>query len=182
MVQLVKNLPVSAGDARDAGRIPGLGRSSGGGNGNPLQYSCLENSTDRGAWQDIDRGVAKRHDWAHIHYTYALIFYNFTIICLAGDFFTWIMLELCWTSSIYVSFIRFWKFLAIIFSRTALTHCPSFWTPVTCVLAFWAWFTCSLCSPNPYFSSVCIGLCIFFWLFITYHVICHSHSALRSIQ
>jgi len=62
VVQLVKNLPVSAGDARDAGRIPGLGRSSGGENGNPLQYSCLENSTDRGAWQDIVHGVAKRHD------------------------------------------------------------------------------------------------------------------------
>ena len=43
---VVKNLPVSAGDA---GLIPGLGRAPGEGNGNPLQYSCLENSTDRGA-------------------------------------------------------------------------------------------------------------------------------------
>ena len=97
MVQLVKNLPASARDARDAGRIPGLGISSGGGNGNPLQYSCLEDSTDRGAWQDIVQRVVKRHDWAHIHHTYALIFYNFTIICLYGDFFIWIILELCWT-------------------------------------------------------------------------------------
>ena len=46
----VKNLPANAGDIRDVGLIPGLGRSAGGGNGNPLQYSCLENSTDRGAW------------------------------------------------------------------------------------------------------------------------------------
>jgi len=44
---VVKNPPVNAGDT---GLIPGLGRSPGGGNGNPLQYTCLENSMDRGAW------------------------------------------------------------------------------------------------------------------------------------
>ena len=48
---MVKNLPANAGDVRDAGSIPGLGRSPGGGHGNPLQYSCLENPMDRGAWQ-----------------------------------------------------------------------------------------------------------------------------------
>ena len=46
----MKNLPASAGDVRDACSIPGSGRSPGEGNGNPLQYSCLENSMDRGAW------------------------------------------------------------------------------------------------------------------------------------
>ena len=46
----VKNLPANAGDERDVGLIPGLGRSPGEGNGNPFQYSCLENSMDRGAW------------------------------------------------------------------------------------------------------------------------------------
>ena len=45
---VLRNLPANA---RDAGLIPGLGRSPGIGNGNPLQYSCLENSMDRGAWQ-----------------------------------------------------------------------------------------------------------------------------------
>ena len=50
MAQLVKSLPASAGDTRDMGVIPGLGRSPGEGNGYPLQYSCLENSMDRGAW------------------------------------------------------------------------------------------------------------------------------------
>ena len=55
MVLVVKNLPASAGDVRDWG----LGRSPGGGNGNPLQYSCLENPMDRGAWwATLDR-VAK---------------------------------------------------------------------------------------------------------------------------
>ena len=47
---MVKNLPANAGNIRDSGSIPGLGRSPGGGHGNPLQYSSLENPTDRGAW------------------------------------------------------------------------------------------------------------------------------------
>ena len=53
MVQFVKNLPAnaSAGDLRDTGSIPGSGRSNGGESGNPLQYSCLGNPVDRGAWQ-----------------------------------------------------------------------------------------------------------------------------------
>ena len=53
---VLKNLPANA---RDAGLIPGLGRSPGIGNGNPLQYSCLENSMDRGAWQAPVNEVAK---------------------------------------------------------------------------------------------------------------------------
>ena len=58
--QPIKNLPASAGDnARDAGSIPGVGRSPGGGHGNPPQYSCLENPMDRGAWWAIVHGVAK---------------------------------------------------------------------------------------------------------------------------
>jgi len=54
---VVKNPPANAGDA---GSIPGLGRSSGGGNGYALQYFCLENSMDRGVWQAIVHGVIKR--------------------------------------------------------------------------------------------------------------------------
>ena len=53
---VVKNLPANAGDV---GSIPGWGRSSGEGNGNPLQYSCLENSMDGGAWWGTVHGVAK---------------------------------------------------------------------------------------------------------------------------
>ena len=53
MVLAVKSLPANAGDIRDTGSIFGSGRSPGGGNGNPLQYSCLENPMDRGAWQAV---------------------------------------------------------------------------------------------------------------------------------
>ena len=56
---MVKNLSASAGDIRDMGSIPGPGRSPGGGHGNPLQYSCLENPADRRAWQATVGGVAK---------------------------------------------------------------------------------------------------------------------------
>ena len=59
---MVKSLPASAGDIRDMGSIPGLGRSPGGEYGNPLQYSCLENPVDRGAWWATVHGVTVRHD------------------------------------------------------------------------------------------------------------------------
>ena len=55
----VKNLPANAGDTRDAVSIPGSERSPGIGNSNPLQYSCLGNSTDRGAWWATVHGVAE---------------------------------------------------------------------------------------------------------------------------
>ena len=54
-----KESTCNAGDAGDVRLIPGSGRCPGGGHGNPLQYSCLENSTDRGAWRATVHGVAK---------------------------------------------------------------------------------------------------------------------------
>ena len=56
---MVKNPPANAGDIRDTGSVPGLGRLPGGGHGNPLQYSCLEHSMDRGAWRATVHGVAE---------------------------------------------------------------------------------------------------------------------------
>ena len=56
---MVKNPPAKAGDARNMGLILGLGRFPGIGNGNSLQYFCLENSMNRGAWQAIVCGVRK---------------------------------------------------------------------------------------------------------------------------
>ena len=60
---VVKNSPVSAGDAGNSGSIPGLGRSPGEGNGYALQYSCLENPMDRGVWWTTVHGVAKSQTW-----------------------------------------------------------------------------------------------------------------------
>ena len=62
-VLVVKNPPAKAGDPRDSGLIPGLGRSPGEGNDNPFQYSCLENHIDRGAWWATVHGVAKSWTW-----------------------------------------------------------------------------------------------------------------------
>ena len=59
MMLVVKNSPATAGDIRDTGSIPGSGKSPGGGHGNPLQCSCLENSVDREAWQAMVHRVAK---------------------------------------------------------------------------------------------------------------------------
>ena len=67
---LVRNLSANAGDARDTGLVPGSGRSHGGGNGNPLQYSCLGNPMDRGAWRAIVHWVEEsqtRLNYFHFH-------------------------------------------------------------------------------------------------------------------
>ena len=67
---MVKNSPANAGDARDTGLILESGRSPGGGNGNPLQYSCLENSMDRGTWWATFHGIAKSQTQLSSHTVY----------------------------------------------------------------------------------------------------------------
>ena len=62
MVLVVKNPPANAGDIRDSGLIPRWVKSPGGGNGNLLQYSCLENPMDRGAWQATVHGVTNSQE------------------------------------------------------------------------------------------------------------------------
>ena len=62
---MVKNPPASAGDLRDVGLIPGLGRFPGEGNGNPLQYSCLGNPLDRGAWWATVHSITK--SWTQLN-------------------------------------------------------------------------------------------------------------------
>ena len=56
---MIKNMLANAGDTGDMGSVPGLGRSPGEGNGNPLHYSCLENTMNRGAWWATDHGVTR---------------------------------------------------------------------------------------------------------------------------
>ena len=67
ILSAVKNPPASAGGIGDSGSIAGLGKSPGGGNGNQLQYSCLENSMDRGTWWATDRGVTKSRTQLSMH-------------------------------------------------------------------------------------------------------------------
>ena len=74
---VIKNPPAAAGDARDLGLIPGQGRFPGGGNGNPLQYSCLENPMDGEAWQATVHGVAKSQT--------RLSDFTFTLLYLGTD-------------------------------------------------------------------------------------------------
>ena len=64
---MIKNLPASVGDTRDTGLILGSGRSPKVRNGNSLQYSCLENSMDRGAWQATVHGIAESDMTEHTH-------------------------------------------------------------------------------------------------------------------
>ena len=86
VVLVVKNLPANAGEVGDVGLIPGSGRSPGGGHGKPLQYSCLENPMDRGAWwaTELRRVRHGRSDLAHMH-VWLLIAQNtkeMVLICL----------------------------------------------------------------------------------------------------
>ena len=84
---VVKSLSANAADVRDAGSIPGSGRSPGGRHSNPLQYSCLENPMDRGAWQATAHGITQswtrlkqfskhtqRYTYTHWRYTYIYIY------------------------------------------------------------------------------------------------------------
>ena len=84
---MVKNLPAIAGNTREAGSIPGLGKSPGVGNSNALQYSCLENPIDRGAWQAIIHRVAKSQTGlkqSTIH-THTALFFTMKIHKLKGS-------------------------------------------------------------------------------------------------
>ena len=71
---VIKNPPANAGDRRDMNSIPGSGRSPEEGHSNPLQYSCLENPMDRGAWWAIIHGLHRvGHDWSNLALNYATV-------------------------------------------------------------------------------------------------------------
>ena len=72
---------VNVGDIRDLGSTPGSGRSPRGGHGNPLQYSCLENPMDRGAWQAMVHRVKKRYDWSDLAHN-ALCKFSASHLCI----------------------------------------------------------------------------------------------------
>ena len=98
MTLVVKNLPVNAGDLRGTGSILRSGRSPGEGNGNPLQYSCLENSMDRGVLWAIVHGVAKSQTWLkwlHMHLLFLLLLFSSCVLCLFLLIFFIIMFFIC---------------------------------------------------------------------------------------
>ena len=106
VVLVVKNPP--AGEVRDTGSIPGLGRSPGGGNGNSLQCFCLENPMDRGAWWATVHRVAKSQSWLKRLSTHPCKF----------DFRTCSTVNISWTLSLYCFDKYFpcaWKCLFIFF-------------------------------------------------------------------
>ena len=96
---MVKNLPANAGDAGDMGSIPGSERPPGEGNGNPLQYSCLENSTDKGAWQVTVRGVAKSQTWLSMPATSV----QDSLTCLSWRLFIFLGIPIATSRQIYDS-------------------------------------------------------------------------------
>ena len=77
---MVKNLPANAGDIRAVGLIPGSGRFPGGRHGNPLQYSCLENPMERGAWQATVHGVTESRTTEHKAQAYCLSSFIFALL------------------------------------------------------------------------------------------------------
>jgi len=90
---VVKNSPASAGDEKDLGLIPGLERSPGGGHGNPLQYSCLENPMDGGAWRAVVHKVV--HNWsgsacAHTVHSCPVLTVNIFVLSSGLFSFSWI--------------------------------------------------------------------------------------------
>ena len=89
----VKSLPASAGDIRDAGLIPGSGRSPGGEHGNPLQYSWLETPMDRGDWWDTVHRVAKSWTWlkwlSTVHVNYIFQIKKEKNLWMNGNIYSW---------------------------------------------------------------------------------------------
>ena len=146
---VVKNLP--ARDIRDSGSIPGSGRSLGGGHGNPLQYSCLENPMDRGAWRDTVHKVSKSQIWlkwlsTHVHWSWIDPFFSGAI---PGSVKTNILMAhieiqrkplmaLRWASK-QIQFPQYLNSRSLLFSRTLGFEGRSLsWIQVSTLFAFWS--------------------------------------------
>ena len=108
MAQWVKSLPANAGDTGDADLIPGLGISPGGGNDTPLQYSCLENSMDRGACWATVYGVTKSQTQLSTHTPHSLVHLTDNE-CFEDIHYKWAYLSRKHFSSIYSTPTPFFK-------------------------------------------------------------------------
>ena len=134
---VVKNLLAKAGDPRDTGLIPGWGRFPGGGNGNPLRYSCLENSMDRGAWWVTVHGATKRrtrlsaHTHTHTHTLHKIKNYSkLTISSVASGPFSLPKILFPSPSSMYPNSVQMshLKKMLLSWSRVDLQCCVNFYS------------------------------------------------------
>ena len=121
----VKNLPGGsdgeefACNAGDSGSIPGSGRPPGGGNDNPLQYSCLENPMDRGAWLTPIHGVTKSWTWQWLTLSLSLIYCDSMILhylCFFPPFLEWLLFHIFPSS--------FFLFLLLLHFAPSYEFCP----------------------------------------------------------
>ena len=140
MALLIKNLPANAGDIRDTGLIPGLGRSPGVRHGNLLQYSCLKNPMDNGAWQATLHSVAKSQKWLkqlsssskgakplvlYEHFFFNVFIFNWRIIALQyvvgfwhtlgwiSHGYTYVPSLFIWTLKLFLISWLCWIFIAV---------------------------------------------------------------------
>ena len=132
---VVKNPLASAGDVRDAGSVPGSGRSLGGGNGNLLQYSCLGNPMDRGALWATVHGVSKTQTWLSTHT------HNFPSILFTEEIVLSPLITLATLSNVswpymqeFISgflMLSYWSICH--FNANTIPHCPQY----LCLKYFW---------------------------------------------
>ena len=128
---VVKNPPASSGDTRDAGTIPGSLRSPGGGHVNPLQYSCLENPVDRGAWQATVHGVAKSRTWLSPTSSHSSSCVDLTSERSLSSH-AIILVDVFWAPAYDIFRELLWPVfsLTVIFKKICYLHTPNMW--VTC--------------------------------------------------
>ena len=128
---VVKNLPANAGDIRDTGLIPGLGRSPGWWHGNPPQYSCLENPMDRGTWRATVHKVAKSWTWPKQLSTRGTVFIFISLLYLCTSLYRSMLKKLQQSRSV---------------QRKGLSHFTVYWP---CKLLLVSGFMLTLYKESP---------------------------------
>ena len=144
---MLKNPPANIEDTRDLGSVPGLGRYPGVGNGSPLQYSCLENPLDRGAWLTTLHGVTK--SWARLK--------QLSTHTLAPECFTWEVIVPCMCIYTQLESVA----MASEHFQTFFTHCRQIlgqtpWQRDSLSVSRWAFIFAIWCILNIIFSLFCV--------------------------
>ena len=178
----VKKTPANAGDIRDVASVPGSGRSSGGGHGNPLQYSCLENPIDRGAWQATVHSFTEldKAEWLNNH---THIHTKMCIFHMQNIFSNWTHMYPVLRSknrtfqhnrSLPHAFTPYWN----LYPNFEQDHFHVFlyfihkWNNITCILLVWLPFAQHhACEIHPYCSfALLYGVACFVYLILHGHL------------